>query len=153
MYVAGLIDWRTTGSQKSNNSNTPSQIENNALRAFQCAHELITTSKAWNERNSNSHLLQVPLIRVGFSCSTIFGGIISRFKFAYDIFGSAMDIAETLASVGTPLSLSLCESTLQEVRDDIKGFVYRNSGVLVDSLVKNEVTVGSDNVKYITIQF
>lgn len=65
-----------------------------------------------------------------------------------------MDTAEMLASVGTPLSLSISEETLALVRDEVEAVLassspnYNNSN---RSWVKGELNVSGNSVQYVTI--
>lgn len=128
VYVAGL------------EMNKKASNETNSHRAYTCAMELIETAKKWHNDSGQ------PLIRVGMSCGTIFGGIISSFKFAFDIFGSAIDIAESLAAVGTPLNFSLSENSFLEILEE--GDCTLNAPEI--SSVTGEISVYGTAVKYIS---
>lgn len=65
-------------------------FEDNAREAFLCALELVNTA-----------YLNCPVnIRVGCAMGTIFTGILSQFKFCFDIYGASVNFAEYLSSVG-----------------------------------------------------
>lgn len=86
-------------------------------------------------------------MRVGCCSSVIFGGIISKFKFAYDIYGGAVDCAEALASVGPPLSLSICKGTFETLLDDLPTELNSLSAT---PLTQGETNVGGTTIPYVT---
>lgn len=141
VYAAGLksLDyWR--GDYKD------SSIDTNVHKAFLCAKELVATAKQRFQEHDS-----LPLIRVGCASSTVFGGIISRYKFAYDIFGHAMDCAEMLASVGSPLSLSLSADMAQLAQKDIQAILGNSSEQEESLTTTGEIILNGNNVKYITL--
>lgn len=65
-----------------------------------CAMDLINMSKEHCTVN----------IRVGCAIGTILSGILSQFKFCFDVYGSAVTLGEHLSSVGDAGSISLSNS-------------------------------------------
>ena len=130
----------STGTEVQSFSESETIAKKHTKQAFSCALEMITKL---NKDIDDGSLL----VRIGCSTGTILGGIISRYKFAYDIFGSAVDSAELLSSVGGPLSFSLCEETLTLIKEDVDSFLYANPDF--------KLTPGSfsetESTKYVTI--
>ena len=117
------LQWRGASSFELQEDSSSSSKRNTALQAFHCAIEIILKLKqAKQEQGTNEGVL----VRVGCSSGTILGGIISRYKFAYDIFGTVVDTAELLSSMGSPLSFSLCSDTQDLVQQDLHALLATN---------------------------
>ncbi|KAH3758203.1 adenylate/guanylate cyclase [Pelomyxa schiedti] len=133
VYVSGLkhLNWRKTDCK----SNDPienvemsglDQERDNARTAVTCALEMIRTVATASPPPHPTSNLEPIAVRVGCATGTILGGIITRFKFAYDIFGEPVEYAEMLSSVGNKLTLTLAEQT-QELTHDLLTHVSGNA--------------------------
>ena len=129
MYVAGID---SPGQQNTDLStlqslSTVSNGPENARKAFKCATEIIAKLKQEDEQTLAKGEPGSDLVRIGCAFGTILGGIMSRYKFAYDVFGAPVDVAEALSCIGSPLSISLCENTMQVVRPQVDAFLLAHT--------------------------
>lgn len=120
VYVAGM---------KKKQVSSPNNLAYNASCAFKCATDMLlqlqlrANSKTGEQQQQQQQHL---LVRVGCASGTILGGIITRYKFAYDIFGSAVDSAEHMSSVGGPLSLTLSAQVITINQTEVDAFLESN---------------------------
>ena len=160
VYVAGMesLDWKQRQIAKSHSATSDiaaakqeesfctEKLVKNAAKAVSCAIAIVNTvSKATVCPISASMQCRKynALVRIGCSCGNILGGIASRYKFAFDIYGTAVDTAEYLASVQTALSISIDDQTLQAASKVVAAQLFENSNF--------SMTKGSGkNVEYVS---
>jgi len=117
-----------------------SRLRHNCDRGVACAFEISDTIKRiCTDRPGN------PRVRVGCASGTIIGGIVSRYKFVFDIFGPAAENAEFLSSV--PGDISLCEQTAKLSRRLIEKYTAVHPGC---ELTQN-ISSGKHNLNYLTL--
>lgn len=70
-------------------------------------------------------------LRIGIHTGSVMAGVIGRKKFAYDIWGNAVNIASRVESNGTPGMIRISESTYEKVKD------FFDFGKLIEIDAKN----------------
>lgn len=70
-------------------------------------------------------------LRIGIHTGSIMAGVIGKKKFAYDIWGNAVNIASRVESNGTPGMVRISESTYEKVKD------FFDFGKLIEIDAKN----------------
>lgn len=133
MYAAGLgsLEWRRAAGDEA--SFSASDLAKNSRKAFLCSVEMMEYfqrhSAASNQAAARRAKMGVRnsstiLVRVGCASGAALGGILSRYKFAFDLYGSSVDEAEFLSSQGgSHLQLSICESTLLYARETVHSYI------------------------------
>jgi len=56
-------------------------------------------------------------VRIGIHSGTVIAGIIGNKKFAFDIWGDAVNIAARIQQIGAPQKVSLSQTTYSLVKD------------------------------------
>ena len=65
-------------------------------------------------------------IRIGLNTGAVVAGVTGTVKFAYDLWGDAVNIASRMESTGIPGQIQVSESTASQLRD--QGFILENRG-------------------------
>jgi class 3 adenylate cyclase len=87
-------------------------------------------------------------IRMGLNTGSLVAGVVGKKKYAYDIWGSAVNIASRMESNGQPGMLNISASTYELIKDqfecEYRGKIYaKNVGEIDMYFVKRELTNGS----------
>ena len=137
MYAAGLesLDWRKTKKSESHEASFADMAKNSA-KAFLCAVEIM--------QHFQQNAQTGALVRIGCSSGSALGGILTRYKFAFDIYGRTVDEAEFLsAQGGSNMQLSICETTLKYVADTVESYLASSpSGVTNSEDKKGKMSRG-----------
>ncbi len=93
----------------------PFPVNDHAFKVVQAALEIaafVKESKALNEKN------RIPFdIRIGINTGPVVAGVVGSKKFAYDIWGDAVNIASRMESTSEPGKINVSENTYQLIRD------------------------------------
>jgi class 3 adenylate cyclase len=96
-------------------------------------------------------------IRIGINTGSLVAGVVGKKKYAYDIWGSAVNIASRMESNGQPGLLNISQSTYEMVKDKFncehRGKIYaKNVGEIDMYFVKSEKSgvVSPDNKEEVT---
>jgi adenylate cyclase len=86
-------------------------------------------------------------IRIGLNTGSLVAGVVGKKKYAYDIWGSAVNIASRMESNGSPGMLNISASTYELIKDkfecEYRGKIYaKNVGEIDMYFVKRELTNG-----------
>ncbi len=65
-------------------------------------------------------------IRIGLNTGAVVAGVTGTVKFAYDLWGDAVNIASRMESTGIPGQIQVSESTASQLRE--RGFILENRG-------------------------
>ncbi len=108
----GLEKIKTAGDAYMAVAGVPTAIDDPAGRAVGMALDLVTAleGRQWPSGD--------PLgIRVGIAVGPVVAGVIGRRKFAYDVWGDAVNLASRLQAAGRPGCILVSESVAQRVGD------------------------------------
>lgn len=93
----GLEKLKTIGDAYMFAGGVPQDLENNAAKCVQAAHEIIQYVEARREQNPRFWK-----IRVGMHTGRLVAGVIGRKKFIYDVWGDTVNTASRLEAAGEP---------------------------------------------------
>ena len=84
-------------------------------------------------------------LRIGVHVGPVVAGVVGRKKYAYDIWGSAVNIASRMESNGEPGEINISEATYQLVKDKFvcihRGKIFaKNIGEIDMYFVKGELS-------------
>ncbi len=87
-------------------------------------------------------------IRIGLNTGSLVAGVVGKKKYAYDIWGSAVNIASRMESNGSPGVLNISASTYELIKDkfecEYRGKIYaKNVGEIDMYFVKRELSNGT----------
>ena len=129
MEKYGIEKIKTVGDAYLAASGVPDEREHNALQVIYAAKEMLAFAKS---RETESHHFQ---LRIGINTGTVIAGVVGRAKFAFDIWGDAVNIAARMEQNCEPGTINISESTFDLVQDIIPctyrgGIEAKNKGVL-----------------------
>lgn len=113
----------------------------NATRAVNCSCEIVDHLCSSSQRHYNA------LVRIGCSTGTILGGIASRYKFTFDVYGTPVDAAEHLSGINSALSISFDEETVNVAKEPIDQFLLTHPAYKITK----STSTRNDAVQYTTI--
>lgn len=113
------------------------------------------------DQNEKRKAKNLPLweIRIGVHTGPVVAGVVGRRKYAYDIWGSAVNIASRMESSGVPGQVNISEAAFEKIRDKFvciyRGKVHaKNVGeidmYLVDHEIENFDSHAEPSAKYAT---
>jgi adenylate cyclase len=91
----------------------PVPVEDHARRVADTALEMVQFLERFNTRFGTDFQ-----IRIGLNSGPLVAGIIGKQKFAYDIWGDAVNVASRMESSGVPGRIHISESTRAELGSD-----------------------------------
>jgi len=98
----------------------PIENRSNAMDAVRAALEILKWIKDWNQKRKSEGLDEWP-IRIGAHTGELVAGVIGSKKFAYDVWGDAVNIASRIESSSEPNKLNVSVSTYDLVKDHFNG--------------------------------
>eukprot|EP01105_Mastigella_eilhardi_P020440 TRINITY_DN4871_c0_g1_i4.p1 TRINITY_DN4871_c0_g1~~TRINITY_DN4871_c0_g1_i4.p1 ORF type:complete len:611 (+),score=65.89 TRINITY_DN4871_c0_g1_i4:991-2823(+) len=114
MYIYGACE---TGSDSLDSCSGNFRV----CQAVACARKLVQAVMGWCSHDAGDHIPR-PHVRAGCATGTVLAGVITTYKFQFDIYGEAVDQAEYLSSVGGTDSLSICPATWALVQEEQRSF-------------------------------
>ena len=113
----------------------PVENESNPMDALNAAREMVEWVNIWNsEREMNGKSIWE--IRIGVHTGELVAGVIGTSKFAFDVWGDAVNIASRMESSGEPGKINISSSTYGYVKENFS-FEYRG-----EIEVKNRGEIG-----------
>lgn len=100
----------------------PLEKEDSALKAVQCAEQMISVLKQWNEERKGNNL---PPVEVGIGIHTglvLVGNMGAENRLNYTVIGSNVNLAARMCSIAKGMEILISEETLEQngVRDHFK---------------------------------
>jgi len=89
------------------------EMENHATNCIKAAQMMLY----YLEERNKSHEIKWRM-RVGIHSGTIVAGVVGKKKFAYDLFGDAINTASRIESAGEPGKINISSSTYELVKND-----------------------------------
>jgi len=122
MAKYGLEKIKTVGDAYMCAGGLPFPTDDHAIKIIKAAFEIITFV---NDVKKIKHASQTRFdIRVGINTGPVVAGVVGTKKFAYDIWGDAVNIASRMESNSEAGKINISENTYLQVKDSIK-CVYR----------------------------
>lgn len=104
----------------------PYPTQDHAYKSTLAALEIADfVKKAMSNSNKNASFD----IRIGINTGSVVAGVVGTKKFAYDIWGDAVNIASRMESSGEPGKVNISESTYNLLKDN-KEFVFESRGAI-----------------------
>ena len=97
-------------------SGLPTANENHALNAVKAALEIRDFIVAYKEQREREGKVSFEM-RIGINSGEVVAGIVGIKKFAYDIWGDAVNIASRMETNGYPGKVNISETTYNLVKD------------------------------------
>lgn len=92
----------------------PTPNSTNAVDAVSVAKEMLGWLTDWNKNIANAHAWEM---RIGIHTGALVAGVIGKKKFAYDLWGDAVNIASRLVSNGEEGKINISADTYNLVKD------------------------------------
>lgn len=118
----GLEKIKTIGDSYMAVAGLPVSVKDSAIRAAHMALDMLEAMTRRNERSS--HKLQV---RIGIATGAVMAGVVGKHKFAYDLWGSTVNIASRMESQGSPGRVQLTDATRRRLNG---AFTLEERGVI-----------------------
>jgi len=96
--------------------NIPSRDPNHAYKIVKAALEIQAFIEKYNLRRIDKRL-EPWEIRIGLHVGPVVAGVVGKKKYAYDIWGSAVNIASRMESNGTPGKVNISASTYELIKN------------------------------------
>jgi class 3 adenylate cyclase/tetratricopeptide (TPR) repeat protein len=96
--------------------NIPSPDPDHAYKIVKAALEILTFMENHNLRRQNKNLQPLE-IRIGLHVGPVVAGVVGKKKYAYDIWGSAVNIASRMESNGTPGKVNISADMFFAIKD------------------------------------
>lgn len=112
----GLEKIKTIGDSYMCASNLPSDLPDHFYKIIKGGMEMQQFIEGWNK----GRVLEGKepwQIRIGVHAGPVVAGVVGKKKYAYDIWGSTVNIASRMESSGTPGKVNISEFTYEKVKD------------------------------------
>ena len=119
----GLEKIKTIGDAYMCACGIPSSVEDHALRTVRCGLAIQQYIKEYNEGRVARGLSMWEL-RIGIHSGPVIAGVVGKKKFAYDIWGNAVNIAARLEANGLEGKVNISNATFELSKDHYECF-YR----------------------------
>lgn len=91
----------------------PEHVKNIVTAAF----DIIRYMDKWNKKRAEKH--QAPWeLRIGIHVGPVVAGVVGKTKYAYDIWGSTVNIASRMESNGEPGQINVSENVYELIKED-----------------------------------
>ena len=94
----------------------PSPDPAHVLNMVKASFEILEYLDGWNRNRIEKNLVPWQL-RIGIHVGPLVAGVVGRKKYAYDIWGSTVNIASRMESAGEPGQVNISSSTYELIRD------------------------------------
>ncbi|MEL6925012.1 MAG: adenylate/guanylate cyclase domain-containing protein [Bacteroidota bacterium] len=118
--------------------------EDHPIRMVQAAQDLLSFSESWKkERQERS---EPPYnLRIGIHSGSIIAGVVGVHKFAFDIWGDAVNVAARLEAASEMGKINISENTFRRVRDQFNctsrgKMAIKNAGEIEMYFVEKELS-------------
>lgn len=92
----------------------PTPNNTNAIDSVDVAKEMYAWLDNWNKSSGNDHAWEM---RIGIHTGSLVAGVIGKKKFAYDLWGDAVNVASRLVSNGEEGKINISADTYNLVKD------------------------------------
>jgi adenylate cyclase len=99
--------------------NIPSQDPNHVYKIIKAGIEIQSFMEKYNRQRMDKNL-QPWEIRIGVHVGPVVAGVVGKKKYAYDIWGSAVNIASRMESNGTPGKVNISAFTYELIKDSFE---------------------------------
>jgi class 3 adenylate cyclase/Tfp pilus assembly protein PilF len=142
----GLEKIKTIGDSYMCAGGIPTPNTTHPIDAVRAGLDIVEYLKKKNKAREDAGLTQWE-IRIGLNTGSLVAGVVGKKKYAYDIWGSAVNIASRMESNGSPGVLNISASTYELIKDqfecEYRGKIYaKNVGEIDMYFVKRELTNG-----------
>ncbi|MFN4253506.1 MAG: adenylate/guanylate cyclase domain-containing protein [Saprospiraceae bacterium] len=110
----GLEKIKTIGDAYMCAGGVPVPNDTHATDAVQAAREMMDWLKSRNRQNPSAVFREM---RIGIHTGPVIAGVVGKNKFAYDIWGDAVNLAARLEEHGAPGQINISSATFQLVRE------------------------------------
>jgi len=143
----GLEKIKTIGDSYMCAGGIPTPSTTHPIDMVRAGLEIVEYLKKKNQAREEAGLAKWE-IRMGLNTGSLVAGVVGKKKYAYDIWGSAVNIASRMESNGQPGMLNISVSTYELIKDqfecEYRGKIYaKNVGEIDMYFVKRELTNGS----------
>ncbi len=112
----GLEKIKTIGDSYMCAGNIPSQSPDHAYKIIKAAMEIQNFTAKYNARQVEKGF-EAWEIRIGVHMGPVVAGVVGKKKYAYDIWGSTVNIASRMESNGTPGRVNISAHTYEIIKD------------------------------------
>jgi class 3 adenylate cyclase len=142
----GLEKIKTIGDSYMCAGGIPTPNTTHPIDTVRAGLDIVEYLKKKNKARQGAGLAQWE-IRIGLNTGSLVAGVVGKKKYAYDIWGSAVNIASRMESNGFPGVLNISASTYELIKDkfecEYRGKIYaKNVGEIDMYFVKRELTNG-----------
>jgi class 3 adenylate cyclase len=142
----GLEKIKTIGDSYMCAGGIPTPNTTHPIDTVRAGLDIVEYLKKKNKARQGAGLAQWE-IRIGLNTGSLVAGVVGKKKYAYDIWGSAVNIASRMESNGFPGVLNISASTYELIKDKFEceyhGKIYaKNVGEIDMYFVKRELTNG-----------
>lgn len=118
MKKHGIEKIKTIGDAYMCAAGIPDIIENPSQRMVKAAKEMLALTEEINARKQKMNQ-DTWGIRIGIHTGPVVAGVIGKYKFQYDVWGDAVNLAARMESSGEPGKINISESTFMDVSDRV----------------------------------
>ena len=140
----GLEKIKTIGDAYMCAGGIPTKNEDHPLKIVKASFEIMEFVKA---RNNRRHALGLPPwdLRIGIHVGPLVAGVVGRKKYAYDIWGSTVNIASRMENNGEPGHVNVSSAIFELVKDryqcTYRGKIYaKNIGEIDMYFIEKELS-------------